>query len=137
MQSEALFLRKTNNIHTVRLSKPIFNFQEEMISTGRFKDRSAVTIYAYQKLMESEGYTLKKEENGKQDPRIERMATLVRHLHIDYKNIKLMKSDFISQSTLKKDWLASHYPKLLKLTTQEFIDHCLSGTLAGFLGVEE
>ena len=129
-------MSRSSGIHNVRLSDTMWEFINTMIETGRFKNATDVTHYAYQEIMRREGYSPR--ENGSlEDDTLSRIIDHVKHLYSEYRDIKITKTPFMNRVNQKKDWLSLRYPEVDSLTIQEFIDICLDGSLSTYIRKED
>ena len=129
-------LSRSNGIHNVRLSDTMWGFINTLIDSGRFQNATDVTHYAYQEIMRREGYSPKDKEHHEDDT-LSRIIVHVNHLYSNYREIKITRTPFTNQVKQKKDWLSLRYPKVNKLTIQEFIDMCIDESLPSYIRRED
>ncbi len=120
--------------HNVRLPEALSDFQDKMIASGRFKGRSAVTIYAYQQLMKAEGYQITGEMGILSDGVITRMVEQVQKLYSDYISMDMSKANLYQQTQNRQEWLGKKYPLVLDISVKEFIDQCINNSQHDFIG---
>lgn len=112
------------------------SFMDEMISTGRFSNRSQVTKFALQHLMKSEGYSLLSAKENVDDPIIERTQSNIRRLVSRMEAGEITQSSYYHQVTRIYEWLGKSYDALASLTQDDFVDICEREELQQLIGTK-